>query len=151
MTAAGSITKVRKSALVPYRAEAMYALVADVERYPSFLPWCRGATTRDSGENLVDARLEVARGPLHQHFTTRNTMRYPEAIELRLLEGPFRRLEGCWRFVPIGDQGCRVSLDLEFEFSNALLRRLLNPLFSEMANSLLNAFCHRAREVYGGH
>jgi len=141
---------VHKSALVPYPAPAMYALVADVDSYPSFLPWCRGASVRARSDGIVEASLEVARGPIRQRFSTRNTMHPHEAIELRLLDGPFRRLEGHWHFVALGENGCRVSLDLEFEFSSAVLRHLLGPVFREMANSLLSAFCRRARDLYDG-
>jgi len=141
---------VNKSALMPYSAAAMYALVADVERYPSFLPWCRGAWVKSRADGVEEACLEVARGPIRQRFSTRNTMRPNEGIELRLLDGPFRRLEGHWRFSALGENGCRVSLDLEFEFSSALFRQILGPLFGEMANSLLSSFCRRARELYDG-
>jgi len=144
----GHKISVNKSALVPYSAAAMYALVADVEQYPNFLPWCRGASVKARDNGVEDACLEVARGPIRQRFTTRNTMCPNEGIELRLLDGPFRRLEGHWRFQALGDMGCRVSLELEFEFSSALLRRILGPLFSEMANSLLSSFCRRARALH---
>ena len=139
---------VSKSALVPYPPAAMYALVADVESYPSFLPWCRGASVVRRSDEIAEASLEVARGPIRQRFSTRNTMVPGERIELRLLDGPFRRLEGHWRFAALGENGCRVSLDLEFEFSSAVLRHLLGPIFKEMANSLLSAFCLRARELH---
>ena len=146
----GPRTVISKSALVPYSATSMYELVADVERYPDFLPWCSAATLAPHGEHQVDACMDVARGPLRQRFSTRNTMHPHERVELRLLDGPFRSLEGDWRFGALGEDGSRVSLELSFEFSTPLLRRLLDPLFSEMANSMVSAFCRRADEIYGG-
>jgi len=140
---------VSKSARVPYAASDMYALVADVEEYPDFLPWCRAARIVEPGEDSIEARLEIGRGPIRKSFTTRNVMTRDSRIDIELVDGPFKHLQGCWRFVNQDGAGCRVLLDLEFELSNALLRRTLGPLFSEIANSMVDAFCQRARALYG--
>jgi len=143
-----AMAKVEKSALVPHTAQEMYALVAEVERYPEFLPWCRSARQRSNGDGSVTATIEMAKGPLHKSFTTRNHLREGERIEIRLVDGPFKRLDGTWRFEPRGQQGCRVTLDLEFDFSSRLLRAVVGPVFHEIANTMVDAFCRRAANVY---
>ncbi len=143
------MAKVQKSALVPYSAQDMYALVADVPRYPEFLPWCRSASEVASDENHVTATIEVAKGPLHHSFTTRNTLTPGECIEISLVDGPFKRLDGTWRFEPRGEHGCRVAFDLEFDFSGRILSTVVGPVFHEIANSMVDAFCRRARSLYG--
>lgn len=127
----------------------MYALVADVKEYPEFLPWCRDACVTTPGEESVEARLEIGRGPFRKSFTTRNVLRRDSRIEIELVDGPFKHLQGCWRFVSLDGAGCRIELDLEFELSNTVLRRTLGPLFREMADTMVDAFCRRARELYG--
>ena len=140
---------VSRSALVPYAASEMFALVADIEKYPGFLPWCREARIRVPGEDTVEASLEIGRGPIRKTFTTRNVMTQGTRIDIGLIDGPFKYLQGCWKFLALDGDGCRIVLDLEYELSNAVLRHTLGPLFSEIANSLVDAFCRRAQELYG--
>ena len=140
---------VSRSAFVPYAASKMYALVADVEKYPGFLPWCRAARVRTPGEETVEASLEIGRGPIRKTFTTRNVMIRDSRIDIGLIDGPFKHLQGCWQFMTLDGEGSRIVLNLEFELSNALLRRTLGPLFSEIANTMVDAFCRRAKELYG--
>ncbi len=140
---------VSRSALVPYAASEMFALVADIEKYPGFLPWCREARVRVPGEDTVEASLEIGRGPIRKTFTTRNVMTQDTRIDIGLIDGPFKHLQGCWKFLALDGDGCRIVLDLEYELSNAVLRHTLGPLFSEIANSLVDAFCRRAQELYG--
>ena len=127
----------------------MFALVADIEKYPGFLPWCRNARVRVPGEDTVEASLEIGRGPIRKTFTTRNVMTRGTRIDIGLIDGPFKRLQGCWKFIALDGSGCRIVLDLEYELSNAVLRRTLGPLFSEIASSLVDAFCRRAKELHG--
>jgi ribosome-associated toxin RatA of RatAB toxin-antitoxin module len=126
----------------------MYALVADVAAYPQFLPWCRGATVHSADAASMEATLEIAKGPLRKSFRTRNTLHPTRRIEIRLVEGPFRELEGRWQFEDLGEEGARVSLDMRFEVAGGLLSRTLAPVFGEIANTLVDAFCRRARTVY---
>ena len=128
----------------------MFELVADIESYPGFLPWCVDAKVHNRDPEMVEATLRMAKGPLRKSLTTRNRMRPPEIIEVGLLRGPFSRLQGLWRFEPAPGGGARISLGMEFEINNVILRRTLGPLFGEIANSMVDAFCRRAREVYGG-
>jgi ribosome-associated toxin RatA of RatAB toxin-antitoxin module len=143
------MTTIHKSALVPYSAEQMYTLVADIPTYPEFLPWCSGSKEINRQENEVEASLDIAHSGVHKSFTTRNRLDKNRSIEMHLVEGPFKYLNGVWRFEPLGDAGSKVGLDLEFEFSNKLLGMTFGPLFSKIASSLVDAFIQRARKVYG--
>lgn len=140
---------VNRSALVPYSAEQMYALVDDIEGYPAFLPWCRSAKEWARNEDEVRASIEMQRGPVHRTFTTHNRLQKNKMIEMRLVEGPFSRLEGFWRFTELDRGATRVALDLEYEFSSALLKLVIGPVFVQIANTLVDAFCVRATELYG--
>lgn len=140
--------KVARSALVPYTAREMFALVDDVEAYPLFLPWCNEAVVESRSGDVLVATLGVHLGPLRKRFTTRNTRRGFEAIEMELVGGPFRHLQGGWRFREVGE-GCEVSLELDFAFENRLTNRMFGVLFEQTVNSLVDAFARRARELYG--
>ena len=140
---------VKKSALVLYSAADMYSLVNDIEAYPRFLPWCRSSRILRHTEDEVRATIEMAKGRVHKSFTTINRMQKHKMIDIRLLEGPFQRLEGYWRFEPLRADASKVSLDMEFEFSSHLLRIAVEPVFKQIANSLVDAFCKRAVDVYG--
>jgi len=140
---------INRSALVRYSASQMFALVDDIQAYPEFLPWCKTATELSRDEDEVRATLELSRAGIHKTFSTCNRLQPGKMIEMRLLEGPFRHLEGFWRFERLGDEACKVSLDLEFEFSNKILEVTLGPVFNQIANSLVDAFCERAVTSYG--
>jgi len=140
--------RVNKSALVPYPASAMYALVNDVERYPEFLPWCRGARVLSQSESEMQASLDLARGGFHKTFTTRNSLQPGRAITMRLVDGPFRHLEGRWQFTDLDQEGSKVALDMEFEFASTVLDLMAGPVFHEICNSLVDAFIRRAASVH---
>lgn len=143
---------VNRTALLPYSCRQMYDVVNDIEAYPSFLKWCEHATVLQHGERELKARLTLAKGPVRQSFVTANTMVPEREIRLRLEEGPFRFLSGLWRFEPVGDGangGCEVSLHLEFEFKRGLVNRTFGQVFNPISNTLVDAFCQRAREIYG--
>lgn len=141
--------KVNRSALVPYTAHEMFSLVDDVESYPEFVPWCSDATIESRSGDSIVATLELHKGPVSQHFTTRNTRRGSEAIDMELVGGPFRQLSGGWRFRDIEGQGSRVSLELEFEFNSKLVDMMFGTFFKDAGDSMVDAFTTRAREVYG--
>ncbi|HFD81284.1 MAG TPA: type II toxin-antitoxin system RatA family toxin [Gammaproteobacteria bacterium] len=143
------MTTIHKSALVPYRPEEMFALVDDIESYPLFLPWCKSARVLRRSDDEVEASIEIAKGGVEKEFTTLNRNHPGKMIEMRLVEGPFRRLEGFWRFEALGEHGCKVSLDLEFDFASRVLGMVVGPVFSQIANSLVDSFQKRAVEVYG--
>ncbi|MFQ5644318.1 MAG: type II toxin-antitoxin system RatA family toxin [Thiogranum sp.] len=143
------MTSISKSALVPYTPAEMFALVDAIETYPEFLPWCRGAKVLSRTDDEVKATIELSKGGVEKAFTTCNRNQKGKMIEMRLLEGPFRHLEGFWRFDALGDEGCKINFDLEFEFASRMLDLVVGPVFSQIANSLVDSFHKRAVEVYG--
>lgn len=142
--------KVHKNALVPYSAADMYALVNDVARYPEFLPWCRGAQVLESNPTEMRARLDLVKGRFAKSFTTRNYLIQGSAITMTLEDGPFKKLEGRWKFSDLGAEGSKVELDMEFEFESGLLDLIAGPVFHDICNSLVDAFIKRATELHGG-
>ena len=143
------MTSISKSALVPYSPAQMFALVDGIEIYPEFLPWCRATKVLSRTDDEVRATIELSKGGVEKAFTTCNRNQKNKMIEMRLVEGPFKRLEGYWRFDALGDEGCKVSFDLEFEFASRMLDMVVGPVFSQIANSLVDSFHRRAVEVYG--
>lgn len=144
------MTTITRNSLVMYTPEQMYNLVNDIEAYPSFLPWCRDSKIISQEDKVICASLDLAKGGIHQAFSTRNTSTPFSAIDIELIDGPFQRLEGHWQFTMIGDnQGCRIQLDMDFEFSNRLVSMALGPIFTQISGSLVDAFCQRAVDTYG--
>lgn len=143
------MAKVEKSALVPYSAQEMFDLVADVESYKNFLPWCSNSRRLPSaGENEMCGWIEVSRLGITQEFTTRNELYPPGRMTLSLKDGPFRRLDGEWQFIALKEDACKVMLTMEFEFSGKMINKAFGKVFHQVANSLVESFVKRAREVY---
>ncbi|WP_375170976.1 type II toxin-antitoxin system RatA family toxin [Marinobacter sp.] len=142
--------QIDKSALVMHSAERMFHLVNDVARYPEFLPWCANTRIHDQNAEQVTASMEIAKGGVRHTLTTRNQLQKPEAIEMSLVDGPFRNLAGRWHFKPLSETACKVILTLEFEFSGSLSRMAFGPVFSQAAATMVDAFCKRADELYAG-
>ncbi len=140
---------VNKSALVPYLATEMFDLVDDVDAYADFLPWCSRSEVRSRSDGVVEASLELQKSAVSKSFVTRNTTVRGESIDLCLLDGPFRHLQGGWRFEALGDEGCKVSLELDFEFESRMVDMMFGAFFEDTCNSLVDAFIRRAAEVYG--
>jgi len=140
--------EVKRSALVAQPASRMFALISDVDSYPSFVPWCTHVRVESRTEREIVAALGVKRGLLHMEFTTRTELDPDKRVEIHLVKGPFRSLHGTWLLTPIADtMGCRVELTMRFEFSNALSAMVLDPIFEDTAVSLVNAFVARARAL----
>ena len=140
---------VERTALVTFTPAQMFALVNDVPRYPDFLPWCAGVRVEDVSATERIAALKIAHGVLQTEFTTRNTLTADKQIDMRLMHGPFRDLQGAWRFDAIGDRGARVSFKVEFEFKNRLASAAFNAVFESLCGSIVDAFVTRAQKVYG--
>jgi len=140
---------VKKSALVRHSTQEMFDLVADVEGYPRFLPWCHAATLLSRNEDELCGRIEVARLGVRQVFSTCNKLEPPERMYLDLKDGPFRKLRGVWTFTRLREDACKVELELDFEFSGRLIDKAFGGVFGQIANSMVDAFCKRADEVYG--
>jgi ribosome-associated toxin RatA of RatAB toxin-antitoxin module len=138
--------RIARSAIVEHSAERMFALVDDIESYPRFLPWCRAAKVDERTEERVQATLSVGMRGLKQTFSTRNELRPPEAMEMRLLKGPFRHFAAAWRFRPLSAQACSVEFSLEYEMAGPLAR-VLEPLFDHIADTMVDAFTRRADEL----
>lgn len=124
-------------------------LVDDVQAYPEFLPWCNDAEEHHRTQDSVEATLELHKGSLSSHFTTRNTRNEFDAIDIELIGGPFRHLEGGWRFKDLGADGCKVWLELDFEFESRIVDMMFGSFFEETCNSLVDAFTRRAVSVFG--
>ena len=140
--------RVRKSVLVPYSAAAMFELVDRVELYPQFLPWCAAAQVQETRPDGKTARIDIHYRGVRAHFTTDNANRAGESIVITLRDGPFRQLNGEWRFLPLAPDACKVELELRYEFATELLERVVGPVFSHIANTFIDAFVRRAEAVY---
>ena len=143
------MARVEKSALVPYSAAEMYALVDDVERYPDFLPWCSGAETPEHDATRTLATLHIDYRGLRQSFTTENTKVKNVQMQMTLREGPFNQLDGTWRFKALADAACKVTLVLEYGFASPLLESAVGPVFGMIANTMIERFIARAETLFG--
>lgn len=132
---------------MPYSAETMYNIVNDVVAYPDFLPWCGGSNILAQDENSMDASVLIKKGKINHWFSTRNHLKKNQTIGMKLIDGPFKKLQGAWHFHRLDDESCKVELDLEYEFSFGLTSALLTPIFSQVANTMVDSFCLRAYEV----
>jgi len=141
--------QVNHSALVPHSAEQMFELVNNIQDYPQFIPHCSGAEILERSEHKITACLYLKKGPFSQSFTTENILKFPNSIQLNLVDGPFSNLEGEWKFEKLNSEACRVSLKLNFEIKNSLLNQIFAKLFDHLANQMLDAFCQRAEKIYG--
>jgi len=141
--------QVDRTALVPYTPAQMFALVADIERYPDFVPWVTSAQILERTPTAIVARLEMERSGVREKFTTRNLLNAPHHMDLQLVDGPFKVLEGRWTFEEIAARGSRIGLSIRFEFANRLLAMLLNKSFEKSCGQLVDAFVARARSIHG--
>jgi ribosome-associated toxin RatA of RatAB toxin-antitoxin module len=141
---------IKRNALVHYSPAEMYQLVNNVNDYASFLPWCRSSRVISESETEMTASIEIAKGVLNKTFTTHNQLTKDKRIELKLVDGPFKELSGYWQFDALKtDNACKVNLVLDFEFDSAMMSIAAKPIFTQIANSLVDSFCKRAVEVYG--
>lgn len=140
------VARVHRSALLPYSAADVFEIVNDVMRYPEFLPWCSGAAIVEEKTGEVVAALSLSARGITETFTTRNLLTPFERIEMKLVSGPFRELSGGWTFTRLGeDDGCRVELDLDFQFTG--VKSLLASVFGRAADEMVDAFCARANDL----
>ncbi|WP_372861694.1 type II toxin-antitoxin system RatA family toxin [Spongiibacter sp.] len=140
---------IRRSALLPYSSEAIFQLINDVAAYPEYMDGCVGAEVLAVDDNSMEARLDLSRAGIRMSFTTRNTLTPPRAIALDLVDGPFEKLRGEWQLLALGDKACKVSLQLRFALSGALVGAATRQLFNSVANNLVDALVKRANELYG--
>lgn len=143
------MTIIQRNALVSYSTRQMFELVNNIEDYPRFLPWCGASHILSRTDKEIEATLDIAWSGMHKSFTTRNILFPTERMDIQLIKGPFRHLEGRWNFTPLGEHGCKVHMELEFELTGNFVDKIFQPIFNHIANSLVDAFCKRAVEVYG--
>lgn len=143
------MAEVKKLVLVEHTPERMFQLVDECEHYPQFLPWCGGVELLQRTETLTAATLHVNYHGIKTSFTTENDKRYPHEMVIRLKDGPFTRLDGLWRFSPLGDAACKVEYFMHYQFSSRLLDKALGPVFNHIANTFVDAFVRRADQLRG--
>jgi coenzyme Q-binding protein COQ10 len=134
--------------MLPYTPEQMYALVADIERYPEFLPWCVAARIRESRADFVSADLVIGFKMFRERFTSNVKLDPPGRIDVTYAEGPFRYLNNHWSFER-SPGGCRIDFFVDFEFKSRLLQKMIEVLFGEAVRRMVTAFEGRARQLYG--
>lgn len=142
------MAKVEKSVLVQFSAESMYNLVRDVPSYPKFLPWCGGSSLQPISEFEEKASVTIAFKGVKQEFTTLNKLTVNRSIDMSLINGPFKKLQGRWDFKPLDAQSCKVSFELEYEFSSVILSKLVGPIFSSIAKTFVENFIKRAENLH---
>ncbi len=141
---------ISQSALLPYSAEQMFALVNDIAAYPEFMQGCLGAQVLERQPDSVTARLDLGKAGLRFALTTRNRLQAPERLDMSLVDGPFSTFSAHWTFLPLAEAACKTSLDLRFEFRAGLIDAALGALFEATGRDLVNAVCKRAEQLYGG-
>ncbi|WNL48110.1 type II toxin-antitoxin system RatA family toxin [Dyella sp. BiH032] len=141
--------EIRRSALVKYSPAQMFDLVNEVEAYPKRFPWCAGADVLERGENMLVARLDLKFAGFRQSFTTRNTVDPPHRLQMSLVDGPFRSLEGVWDFIALGDAGCKINFALDFDYAGRLGGTALKLGFQGLASRMVEDFCREAERTYG--
>ncbi len=142
--------QISRSALVPFSAQQMFDLVNDIEHYPKFMSGCKSARVVSRSQQELVGELELSRAGITQRFTTRNELSPPGRISMALVEGAFSSFKAEWKFEDLSNQGCKVSLDMEFEFSSRLVDLAAKALFNDTANNLVDAVVARAGKIYGG-
>ena len=141
-----------RSTLVDYTDQQMFDLINDIEAYPQFLAGCLGAKVLSKNGQIVEAQLVLGKGALQQTLTTRNELSPPHSMLMKLVSGPFKVFQGYWQFQMMEDGancGCKVSLMLEFEFSNPLLAMAANKWMENLASQQVDSLCERAKRIYG--
>ncbi len=136
--------QIRRSAIVRQTAQQMFDLVNDVEAYPRRFSWCSAAQVLDREPGALVAKLELRIAGMNQDFTTRNTLDPPQRIAMQLAAGPFRQLHGAWEFMALGDDGCKVSLALDFDYAGRMMAPVMRAGFEKLADRMVDEFCREA-------
>jgi len=139
---------VQQSVIVHHTPEEMFKLVDDVERYPQFLPWCGGAEVLERNSEVTRATLHINYHHIKQDFTTENRKHPPRSMDITLVRGPFHNLDAHWRFIPLGNEACKIEFRIHYEFSSKMLDTLIGPVFHYIANTFVDSFVKRADAVY---
>ncbi|MBS1197342.1 MAG: cyclase/dehydrase [Proteobacteria bacterium] len=140
---------VEKSVLIAHSARQMFDLVDRCEDYPLFLPWCSRAELHFRDEFKTVATLHIGYHGVRSHFTTENAKKAPQRMDIRLVDGPLRHLEGFWQFTELAESACKIEFQLHYELSSRIFEKLIGPVFGHIANTQVEAFVQRAKTVYG--
>ena len=140
---------VKKSVLIEHSSQQMFDLVDRVEDYPQFLPWCSLTRCIFRDDTRTIATLHINYRSVKSHFTTENNKESPFSMKITLVDGPFRRLDGVWHFKPLAAHACKIEFQLSYEFSSKMFEKVIGPVFSQIANTFVDAFVKRAAQVYG--
>ena len=141
--------KITRTALLPYSAQQVFDLVNDVDSYPAFLPWCGGSEVVSVSNSEMKAKVTIAKAGIKKTFETHNHLVNGQRIEMSLIDGPFKSLRGEWEFKALDVDACKIRFEVEFEVSSGLLNAAIGPIFEQIANTLVDSFCERAKQVYG--
>ena len=139
---------ISRSALVMYSVEQMYKLINDIVAYPQFIPNCGDSKIISTQDNEITAALMVSKGGLKKWFTTKNTLISNKKVQLDLVDGPFKKLTGYWQLTELSEEACKISLQLDYEFSNKVFDLAFGRVFNSLTNNMVQAFTERAKEVY---
>ncbi|MCL5272692.1 MAG: type II toxin-antitoxin system RatA family toxin [Gammaproteobacteria bacterium] len=142
------MNSLKRNAIVPFTCRQMFELVNNIEDYPRFLPWCHSSNVISRTEKEVVATLEINWKGIRKSFSTRNILHPYDKIEINLVNGPLKHMEGIWEFIPLDTHACKINLELEFEFAGGFIDRFFQPVFQHIANTLVDAFTKRAIELY---
>ncbi|PTY38102.1 ubiquinone-binding protein [Saccharospirillum sp. MSK14-1] len=143
------MTEIHRTALVPHSAETLYNLINDVEAYPQFLDGIVDAQEIEASETHMVGRLVVRKAGIERTLVTRNQLERPHRIELKLVEGPLKSLNGLWTITPLGEEGCKVALDMSFETDGRIMAMAFGPILRQLGDRMVDAFVRRADELYG--
>ncbi len=142
------MSHISRSVLVSFSAEQMFELVNDVKKYPEFLPGCSDTYVQEATQTTMQASVIVSKAGMKKTFTTYNRLELGRSIAMELIDGPFKHLNGVWRFTPLDEKACKVELTLEFEFSSKMIEIAFGKAFNELTNNMISAFTRRAKQVY---
>ncbi|KAA0446001.1 MAG: type II toxin-antitoxin system RatA family toxin [Candidatus Thioglobus sp.] len=141
--------QISKSAIVTYSSSQMYQLINQIGDYPQFLNWCSAASILNKTEEQIVASITINKSAFNQTFTTINSLSANKRIDIQLKDGPFEQLQGSWIFTKLGDNACKINLELQFSFASKLMDITIAPIFTTIANAQLDAFVERAKKIYG--
>jgi ribosome-associated toxin RatA of RatAB toxin-antitoxin module len=141
------VPSIHRSALMPFSAQTMFEIVNDVAAYPEFLPWCADTRIQSQTDSSMEASILMKKAGVNHWFTTSNSIDKNKAIKMKLVDGPFKRLDGEWRFIEFEPSASKIELELNFEFSLGLGTTLVAPIFTQIANTLVDSFCKRAQNL----
>ncbi|MEE8365956.1 MAG: type II toxin-antitoxin system RatA family toxin [Gammaproteobacteria bacterium] len=138
---------IHRSALMPFSAQTMYEIVSDVAKYPDYLPWCGDCKILSQSDTSMKAAILMKKGKVNHWFSTQNVLVVNRRIEITLIDGPFKRLDGVWQFIELDQESSKIMLDLSFQFPSGLVSTLVAPVFTQIANTMVDSFCSRAYEI----